>query len=427
MKIRTKYILFVSLLHLVALVSSYLIFRENKVFFLASELVIIISLVISWKLFNELIQPLQLITRGTEAIKERDFNIRLVPTGKYELDQLIDVYNQMMDALRNERTKQEMQYQFLEKLIHTSPTGILILDYDDNIQQANPKALELLDEDEKAVIGKSIHTLSHPVIQQIRQLQSRHSKTFTFNGAITYKLQKSHFVDRGFPRHFVMIEELTSEILAAEKKTYGKVIRMMAHEVNNTIGPVNSILQSTLPSQIHNDALTNAIQVAIERNNNLNMFMRNLADLVRLPVPVKKQVDLDLLLHNIVELMQLRAGEKLITFRFDAGNDALQVMADHQQMEQVLINVIKNAIEAIDHEGVITIATKSRPPQLIIRDTGKGISPEFEEHLFSAFHSTKKDGQGIGLTVIKEILFNHGFEFSLKTVRQGVTEFTINF
>jgi nitrogen fixation/metabolism regulation signal transduction histidine kinase len=224
-----------------------------------------------------------------------------------------------------------------------------------------------------------------------------------------------------------MIEELTSEILAAEKKTYGKVIRMMAHEVNNTIGPVNSILQSTLPSQIHNDALTNAIQVAIERNNNLNMFMRNLADLVRLPVPVKKQVDLDLLLHNIVELMQLRAGEKLISFRFDAGNDALQVMADHQQMEQVLINVIKNAIEAIDHEGVITIATKSRPPQLIIRDTGKGISPEFEEHLFSAFHSTKKDGQGIGLTVIKEILFNHGFEFSLKTVRQGVTEFTINF
>ena len=66
----------------------------------------------------------------------------------------------------------------------------------------------------------------------------------------TYKLQKSHFIDRGFPRHFVMIEELTAEILAAEKKAYGKVIRMMAHEVNNTIGPVNSIMQSALQTKI---------------------------------------------------------------------------------------------------------------------------------------------------------------------------------
>ena len=65
-------------------------------------------------------------------------------------------------------------------------------------------------------------------------------------GVNIYKLQKSHFIDRGFARHFVMIEELTAEILAAEKKAYGKVIRMMAHEVNNTIGPVNSILASTL-------------------------------------------------------------------------------------------------------------------------------------------------------------------------------------
>jgi len=427
MKLRTKYIVFVVLLHLIALVLSYFIFRQNKILFIISEVFIIISLVIAWQLYKELIQPLKLLMQGTDAIKDRDFNVKFLTTGKYEMDQLIQVYNQMMDELRTERTRQEQQHFFLEKLIHTSPTGILILDYDENIQEVNPKALQLLGAEEKDVIKKTIHESSHPILQQVKLLQSGHAKTFTMNGAVTYKLQKSHFIDRGFPRHFVMIEELTAEILEAEKKTYGKIIRMMAHEVNNTIGPVNSILQFTLQSQSHNEELTNALQVAIERNNNLNSFMRNFADLVRIPLPVKKPVDLNRLLQNTTDLMLLRAGEKKITFRYEQPAVNLIINADTLQMEQAFINIIKNAIESIEEEGVITISTLQHPKQLIIRDTGKGISPQSEEHLFSPFFSTKKDGQGIGLIVIRDILLNHGFVFSLKTISPGITEFRINF
>ncbi|WP_315819225.1 hypothetical protein [Paraflavitalea speifideaquila] len=85
-----------------------------------------------------------------------------------------------------------------------------------------------------------------------------------------------------------MLEELTAEILAAEKKAYDKVIRMMAHEVNNTVGPVNSILQSTLQAKENSAAINNALQVAMDRNHNLNLFMRNFADIVRLPEPQRK-------------------------------------------------------------------------------------------------------------------------------------------
>lgn len=99
-----------------------------------------------------------------------------------------------------------------------------------------------------------------------------------------------------------MMEELTVEILEAEKKAYGKVIRMMAHEVNNTIGPVNSILESTLKNgqllNEQNGTLKNALQIAVERNHNLNVFMRNFADIVRLPVPNKKKMDLHKLLSK---------------------------------------------------------------------------------------------------------------------------------
>src|SRR5690242_11957693 len=432
MKLRTKFLLFVIILHAVALALSFYIFKQNKIFFIASEVLILISVFISWKLYNELIQPLNMLMQGTDAIKDRDFNVKFVKTGKYEMDELINVYNYMIDELRKERTKQEEQHFFLEKLIQTSPTGIIILDFEDHVQQINPKTLELLNLDEMDVKGKSLHEINHPVAQQIIQLKSGESKTITLSGSATYKIQKSHFIDRGFPRHFIMIEELTAEILAAEKKAYGKVIRMMAHEVNNTIGPVNSILESALKAnelwkEKKNYSLQTALQVAVNRNHNLNLFMRNFADVVRLPEPNKKTIDLTQLIRSVAKLMELKAGEKQIQFEYHLPELPFFISADAQQMEQVLINVVKNAIESIEEKGIITFETNSQKRSLTITDTGKGIPSHIAENLFSPFFSTKKDGQGIGLTLVREILLNHEFEFSLKTVAEKQTLFEIRF
>jgi len=432
MRLRTKYILFVTILHLVALVLAYFIFKENKVLFLVSEGVIIISIIIAWQLYRQLIQPLKMLLDGAEAIKDRDFNIKFLETGKYEMDQLINVYNEMIDQLRSERTMQEQQHFFLEKLIYTSPTGIIILDYEDTIKQVNPKALQLLALQETDVLDKQAGTVNNPLLQQVRQLRSGEAKTVTFNGINTYKLQKSHFIDRGFARHFVMIEELTAEILAAEKKAYGKVIRMMAHEVNNTIGPVNSILQSALKSDAlwkdnGTQPMQHALQVAVERNYNLNLFMRNFADVVRLPEPRKKDIDLVKLVTSVTRLMEMRAAEKQVVFTYQFEEASLHLFADEQQIEQALINIVKNAIEAIREPGTVSFIIHSKLKQLVIADTGDGIADDVTDQLFSPFFSTKKDGQGIGLTLVKEILLNHGFDFTLKTVAERDTRFTIKF
>jgi len=370
--------------------------------------------------------------QGVEAIKDRDFNVKFLSTGKHEMDQLIDVYNQMMDELRTERTRQEQQHFFLEKLIQTSPTGIIILDYDDNIQQINPKALQILGIAADGVVGYPVDKLEHPLFLQIKRLRSGENMSIKLDGASTYKLQKSHFIDRGFSRHFIMIEDLTAEILAAEKNVYGKVIRMMAHEVNNTIGPVNSIVQTTLKTNAlwHShqyDTLKEALHVAMDRNHNLNQFMRNFAELVKLPAPNKRTFDLHQLIGSVSKLMKVTAGERAIDFEFYLAESAFNILADEQQMEQALINIIKNAIEAIDFKGIIRFMTASNNRSLIISDTGSGISPQESANLFSPFFSTKKDGQGIGLTLVREILTNHGFEFSLRTIGDQQTEFTIVF
>lgn len=415
MRLRTKYILFIGLLHLVALVLSYYVFRSNKVLFIVSEAVLLFSLWLSWRFYLQLISPLKLLVEGAEAINSKDFAVKLQPAGQYEMDQLIVVYNRMIDELRQERIKQEQQHLFLEKLIHTSPTGIVILDYDQRVSQANPKAQEIL--------------RFHPVLAHIQGLEADSSMTVTYNNAVTYKLQKSHFIDRGFPRQFVLIEELTAEILAAEKKAYGKVIRMMAHEVNNTIGPVNSILQSAMdtPALSGSEMLGRALQVAIQRNQHLNMFMRNFADVVRLPEPSRQPVDLHQLVGGVARLMEMKALERDIRFSYQLSGGSFHIEADPAQLEQVLINIVKNALEAITGSGVVEFITLLPERKLVIADSGSGIDPGITEQLFSPFFSTKKNGQGIGLTLIREVLHQHGYELSLTTVAPGRTEFVIQF
>ncbi|HVG16720.1 MAG TPA: ATP-binding protein, partial [Chitinophagaceae bacterium] len=256
-------------------------------------------------------------------------------------------------------------------------------------------------------------------------------KTISPDGVHTYKLQRSRFIDRGFARSFIMMEELTTEILAAEKKAYGKVIRMMAHEVNNTIGPVNSIIESALQTKNlwtrAHETLEHALQVAHERNGNLNIFMRNFANVVRLPPPDKERIDLNRSLETVVTLFGYKAQEAGIELLFDKPADPLMIDADRQQLEQALINIIKNAMEAIEGNGKIVIVSSPLARQLTITDSGTGISGEHSEHLFSPFFSTKKNGQGVGLTLVKEILLNHGFPFFLKTIEANKTVFSIQF
>ncbi|GAA4320349.1 ATP-binding protein [Mucilaginibacter gynuensis] len=432
MKLRTKFILFVGIIHVLTLALTYYIFKENKTYFILAEVFVILSLVISWSLYRQLIQPLKFLMTGIEAIKDQDFNIEFLPTGKYEVDQMIGVYNQMITQLRAERTIQEQQHFFLEKLINTSPTGIIILDFDNHIQQINPKALQLLQLEERGLLKHKIDNLPDAIFQHIALLKTGETKTIRLAGHTTIKLQRSHFIDRGFPRHFVMMEEMTAEIIAAEKNAYGKVIRMMAHEVNNTIGPVNSIIQSAMATDAlwqvpGTTPLHDALQVAMERNYNLNIFMRNFADLVKLPEPRKTQTDLRKLLQNVLTLMGITAADRHILLKFDHPETPFYIMADEQLMEQAFVNIIKNAIEAIEENGEINIVLNTNARSISIQDNGRGISETESELLFTPFFSTKKEGQGIGLTLVREILIKHGFAFSLKGGEGNGAVFSINF
>lgn len=248
------------------------------------------------------------------------------------------------------------------------------------------------------------------------------------------RCQKSQFIDRGFPRSFVLIEELTEELRHSEKRGYEQVIRMMAHEVNNSTGAASSLIRSCLNygdqmREADREDFTAALQVSAQRSERLSSFMRNFSEVVKLPAPRLQPADVAELLRGIERLLQVESQQRRIVWEWEVEDEFPPLRMDREQLEQVFVNILKNALEAIGKEGRIwvKVGRVGGRPQVVIADSGCDIAPEIGEQLFTPFFSTKAQGQGIGLTLVQEILSWHEFEFSLESRVGGPTEFAIFF
>ncbi|PRY11251.1 PAS domain S-box-containing protein [Pontibacter ummariensis] len=432
MRLQTKFILFAVFIHGLLGIFAWLLLEKNKFLFLGMEGLILCSVFITSQLYRSFFKPLTLIRAGIESIKDKDFSTKFMAVGQQDLDELVNVYNRMIDQLRHERVAQAEKHYLLEKLIQASPAGIILLGFDNQVEAANPAAEKFLGLSLGELQGKHVSQLPSEWAKQLLELPTGKSTTFRLQGTWTYRCHRAHFMDRGFQHYFVLIEELTEAILQNERQAYEKVIRVMSHEVNNTTGAINSILGSLAfytPQLQEEDQpdYKHALQVAVDRNTNLSRFMANFAEVVRLPQPQKSPTDLHELLQNLYCLLQPEMQRRNIKLTWQLGERPLVVCLDVQQMEQVLLNVLKNAMEAIDTNGEITIATCLHPAQLSISDTGGGISEQVQAKLFTPFYTTKANGQGIGLTMVRDILVNHGFSFSLRSEHKNCTTFTVRF
>lgn len=435
MSLKLKYIIYIFIIHAILTALVFYLLREQKLYFFLAEIAIIGSLIVAYVLFQNFIRPIEFIKDGRNAIIDKDFNVKYISTNSSEMNALILVYNDMIDNIRAERIQVQEQHYFLQKLINASPNGIVILDFEDKITDLNPRAIKVL-EIKGNWENQSISNFENPILKAIQNIEVNTSEVISVRGVESYKCEVSSFIHRGFKRKFILIQELSKEILAAEKRAYGKVIRMMAHEVNNSIGAINSILHSVVEIESENksendsEMVIEALTVAINRNDNLNQFMRNFADVIRIPKPNLEQIDLNILIQNVSKLMQNQAEKKAINYHFDLNPNPVFVHADLRLMEQALVNMIKNSMEAIEEKEVESpniIRFQTFPNGFSISDNGSGISAAISNKIFTPFFSTKITGQGVGLTLIREILLNHKTTFSLKTNDDDWTAFEVRF
>jgi len=370
------------------------------------------------------------MSSGVDALRESDFSVKYVETGSSEMDQVVGVFNAMIDKLREEKTHQQEQSFFIKELIKESPLGIIILDYDDNISDINQAAATLLAVP-IGIRGMPITSVSHPLLKEILMLEWSKIKVISLNGIDKYKCQVNEVIHQGFKRKFIIIDDLSSELLASEKEAYGRIIRMMAHEVNNSIGAINSILNSVISFGLQHEEdkdFKESLEIARDRNDQLNKFMANYASILRLPPPRMQRMDLCALLKKTGLLFSPIAAEKDISISFEFEKPECPITGDAVLLEQAISNIIKNAIESITQDGDIIIKCTAFPRTFSIIDNGKGIAPEDSTQLFTPFYSTKPTGQGVGLMLVKDILMKHNATFSLKTDPDtGLTSFSAAF
>ena len=417
------------LLSIMAIISYY-VFRSSSFYlFLITEILILATVIYLFIFYRRIIKPLQIIGDGMELLKEQDFSSRLCTVGQEEADRIVEVFNKMMDQLKNERLYLREQNHFLDLLINASPMGVVILDLDENIlsiNQAIHKIFGLNHADN--ITGGKLKDVNSPLAKELSSIKKYDSLTIRLNNASIYKCTHSSFIDRGFQHSFFLIEPLTEEVFIAEKKAYEKVIRMIAHEVNNTTAGITSTidtLRDTFKDIENSDDVGEVLQIAIERCFSMSRFITNFADVVRIPEPQLQKHNLNTLVSSCKLFMENVCRNRNIKIIMELSDSSPVVNADSLLIEQVLVNIIKNSAESIEKNGTIYISTTNNPSCLEIADTGKGIDKDAETKLFSPFFSTKPNGQGLGLMFIREVLLKHGYTFSLSTDPDGLTRFRI--
>jgi signal transduction histidine kinase len=430
--LRGRLILYLAAVHLLLVVVAAFVVRRDRLWLPLVELAFVASLAVGVGLVRRLTGALGLVRDSAQYLVERDYTTRVRETGQKDLDSLIVVYNRMVDTLREERLRLQEQHYLLGEIVAASPSGFVTLDFEGRIDLVNPRAEALLALSATEIRGKRPVEAAGPLGQVLEALAEGETRIVALRGGRRVRCHRGAFRDRGFARTFFLLDELTDELRLYEKATYEKLIRMMSHEVNNSVGASNSLLHSCLNYARHlppddRTDFENALAIVIARTDTLAVFMRSFAEVVRLPPPQRAPCDLRVLVEDVARLMRPLATERGVRLETELPEGAAVAALDRVQMEQAIVNVVKNAIEAAGAGGraSLCLTASNGAVRIRVEDTGPGLSAEARANLFAPFFTTKPHGQGIGLTLVQEVLRQHGFAFSLDGPAGGPTRFTV--
>ncbi|MCH5230298.1 MAG: GHKL domain-containing protein [Muribaculaceae bacterium] len=372
--------------------------------------------------------PQSAVTRGMELIQSQDYNNRLVKVGEPSADRIVELFNSLIDKLRAERLLNREQEGLLTLLIEASPMGVVMLDFDNRISMVNKSFLKIFGVMKAEEIeGKKINELHYDLIDRAITVPLGKSEIIRENSFKIYRVYHLNFLQEGFKREFYLLESLTDEIMKAEKASYEKVIRTISHEINNTMGGVRSVLE-VIGDSSEDPEIKKVVESCDRRCENMGNFIREYAEVVKLPSPVKKSIDLQQEIQAMLPFLQHLVPEN-VSLIFRQKPSSFKIDGDSALLQQVLLNIVKNAIESIEGTGFIEIEVFEDNHNIVLQISNNGlpIDNDIANHLFTPFFTTKPEGKGIGLTLVRDVLTNHSADYSLSTDSDGITRFTITF
>jgi two-component system nitrogen regulation sensor histidine kinase NtrY len=344
---------------------------------------------------------------GISSLKDRDFSMSVTRNTRDELGELVDAYNDLGDRLRVERQSLYQRELMLDTVIQSTPLALVLTNSHDAIIYSNAAARQLFAAGRK-LEGHGFGSYLEAAPGPLREAVERGGDTL-FTLELAGEPQVFHVSQRSFllntlPHRLLLLKQLTREINSQEVATWKKVIRVIAHELNNSLAPISSLAHSgqiLARSPPDPEQLARVFSTIEDRARHLGGFIEGYAQFAKLPKPRLAPVVWAVLIER------LRA---VVKFRLEGELPRRPAQFDAAQVEQALINLIKNAAESGSPAEAVELAIMpaSGGCALEIRDRGPGFTPAALENALVPFFSTKATGTGLGLTLCREIVEAHG-------------------
>jgi len=367
---------------------------------------------------------LQAVSDGLLSFSEREYGMRLAaPNADEVLGDLVRRFNKLGEALRTEHNDRYQREILLETVLETTSMAIVLCNEALRIVYANGAARELFGDGRK-LDGQDFRAILAAAPAAFRQAIEQETDTiFSVESASgpgdagpadvpeTYHLARRYFQLSMQPHILFILKPLTRAIVRKEADTWKRTIRVISHEINNSLAPISSLIHSARlmlqkPEMV--PRLAEALDTIEERSAHLRGFIEGYAKFARLPMPSKQENRWDPLIDGL---------RPLYSFQVEGRLPERPGMFDAGQMQQVLINLLKNAVEAGGPPEGITVSINEVPAgafEVRVEDRGKGMRDDVMKNALLPFFSTKPSGSGLGLPLCREIVEAHGGTLSIR-------------
>src|SRR5688572_7689642 len=393
-------------------------FFDNLVLAAAVALLAVVPLAIA--LIGRAVKPALSLFRalaGTAlSYRDGDFSFGLRWKHRDELGDLVDAHNELGGVLREQRLSLVQRELLLDTMVQNTPVAMLLVGDGGHVVYGNLAARRLLNQGRK-LEGLALEALLRLAAPALREAMDRGGDGLFSVGQgdeeEVYHLARRGFRLNGRPHELLLLRQLTSELRRQEVQTWKKVIRVIRHELNNSLAPVASLAHSgaELTRRGQTARLESIFETIEERARHLEGFIHGYARFAKLPTPRLEPVSWSLFVDRL---------HSQVAFRIDGELPAEPARLDVAQMEQALLNLLKNAHESGSAPDDVALRVRRHPGTLRIEvmDRGSGMSDAVLENALVPFYSTKRSGTGLGLALAREIAEAHGGRIGLSN-REG--------